>query len=105
EMQPWWAPFCAALPSAGVGALGGLEPARALVLEAIARGIPVVTANKSLMARHYDELTTAASQRGVALRFEASVVAGVPFLGTFAGRPHAAAISSLVGIVNGTTNY
>jgi len=92
-------------PTVIVEALGGLEPARALVLEAIARGIPVVTANKSLMARHYDELTTAASHRGVALRFEASVVAGVPFLGTFAGRPHAAAISSLVGIVNGTTNY
>jgi homoserine dehydrogenase len=92
-------------PSVVVEALGGLEPARTLVLEAIARGIPVVTANKSLMARHYDELITAASRCGVALRFEASVVAGVPFLGTFAGRPHAAAISSLVGIVNGTTNY
>jgi len=92
-------------PDVIVEALGGLEPARTLVLEAIARGIPVVTANKSLVARHYDELTIAASRHGVALRFEASVVAGVPFLGTFAGRPHAAAISSLAGIVNGTTNY
>ncbi len=92
-------------PDVIVEALGGLEPARTLVLEALARRIPVVTANKSLMARHYDEIVAAASHAGVALRFEASVVAGVPFLGTFAKRPHAAAISSLVGIVNGTTNF
>jgi homoserine dehydrogenase len=92
-------------PDVIVEALGGLEPARTLVLGAIARGIPVVTANKSLMARHYDEIVAAASQAGVALGFEASVIAGVPFLGTFARRRHAAAISSLVGIVNGTTNF
>ena len=92
-------------PDVIVEALGGLEPARTLVLEALTRRIPVVTANKSLMARHYDELVAAASHAGVALRFEASVVAGVPFLGTFATRPHAAAISSLVGILNGTTNF
>ena len=92
-------------PDVIVEALGGLEPARTLVLEALARRIPVVTANKSLMARHYDEIVAAASHAGVALRFEASVIAGVPFLGTFAKRPHAAAISSLVGIVNGTTNF
>ena len=78
-------------PSVVVEALGGLEPARTLVLEAIARGIPVVTANKSLLAHHGDELGEAAALAGVPLRFEASVLAGVPFLGTFARRPYASA--------------
>jgi homoserine dehydrogenase len=92
-------------PSVIVEALGGLEPARTLVLEAIARGIPVVTANKSLLAHHGDELATAAVLARVPLRFEASVLAGVPFLGTFARRPYAAALTSVTGIVNGTTNF
>jgi homoserine dehydrogenase len=92
-------------PSVIVEALGGLEPARTLVLEAIARGIPVVTANKSLLAHHGDELGEAAALTGVPLRFEASVLAGVPFLGTFARRPCAARLTSFTGIVNGTTNF
>jgi homoserine dehydrogenase len=92
-------------PSVIVEALGGLEPARTLVLEAIARGIPVVTANKSLLARHGDELGQAAALAGVPLRFEASVLAGVPFLGTFARRPCASRLTSFTGIVNGTTNF
>jgi homoserine dehydrogenase len=92
-------------PSVIVEALGGLEPARTLVLEAIARGIPVVTANKSLLAHHGDELGEAAALTGVPLRFEASVLAGVPFLGTFARRPCASRLTSFTGIVNGTTNF
>jgi homoserine dehydrogenase len=92
-------------PSIVVEALGGLEPARTLVLEAIARGIPVVTANKSLLAHHGDELAEAAALAGVPLRFEASVLAGVPFLGTFARRPYASSLTSVTGIVNGTTNF
>ena len=92
-------------PSVIVEALGGLEPARTLVLEAIARGIPVVTANKSLLAHHGGELGEAAALAGVPLRFEASVLAGVPFLGTFARRPCAARLTSFTGIVNGTTNF
>ena len=92
-------------PTVIVEALGGLEPARTLVLDAIARGIPVVTANKSLLAHHGDELADAAARAGVSLRFEASVVAGVPFLGTFARRPYASALTSITGIVNGTTNF
>ncbi len=92
-------------PSVIVEALGGLEPARTLVLEAIARGIPVVTANKSLLAHHGDELAAAAGLAGVSLRFEATVLAGVPFLGTFASRPYASALTSITGIVNGTTNF
>ena len=94
-----------ARPSVVVEVLGGLEPARTLVLEAIRRGLPVVTANKSLLAHHGDELLKAAALAGVPLHYEASVIAGVPFLGTFARRPYASAISALTGIVNGTTNY
>jgi homoserine dehydrogenase len=95
----------AAEPSVIVEALGGLEPARTLVLQAIARGVPVVTANKSLIAHHGDEVLTAAARAGVPVLFEAAVVAGVPFLNAFARRPHAAAVSRLSGIVNGTTNF
>jgi homoserine dehydrogenase len=92
-------------PTVIVEALGGLEPARTLVLEAIGRGIPVVTANKSLLAHHGDELLEAASVAGVPLRYEASVIAGVPFLGTLARRPYASALSAFSGILNGTTNF
>jgi homoserine dehydrogenase len=95
----------AARPTIVVEALGGVDAARTLVLEAIARGLPVVTANKSLLAHYGDEIAEAAAIAGVPLRYEASVIAGVPFLGTFARRPYASAISSIAGIVNGTTNY
>jgi homoserine dehydrogenase len=75
------------------------------VLEALHRGIPVVTANKSLLAHHGEELADASARAGVPLRYEASVIAGVPFLTTFAGRPHASRVTSIAGIVNGTTNF
>jgi homoserine dehydrogenase len=94
-----------ARPAVVVEALGGLEPARTLVLEAIARGLPVVTANKSLLAHHGDEIAEAAALAGVAVRYEASVIAGVPFLGTFARRPYASAVSAITAIVNGTSNF
>ncbi len=92
-------------PDVVIEVLGGLEPARTIVLDALERGIPVVTANKSLIAAHGDELAAAAARGGAALRYEASVLAGVPFLGTFASRPLAARVTGLTGIVNGTTNY
>ena len=95
----------ASRPAVVVEALGGLEPARTLVLEALARRIPVVTANKSLLAHHGDEIFAASIRAGVPVRYEASVIAGVPFLGTFAGRPHASRLSAIAGIVNGTTNF
>jgi homoserine dehydrogenase len=94
-----------ARPDLVVEVLGGLEPARTLVLDALNRGIPVVTANKSLLAHHGEELFETAARAGVPLRYEAAVIAGVPFLGTFARRPLASAISSITGIVNGTTNF
>ena len=95
----------ASRPTVVVEALGGLEPARTLGIDALARRIPVVTANKSLLAHHGEEIFDAAGKNGVAVRYEASVIAGVPFLGNFAGRPHASRLSAIVGIVNGTTNF
>ena len=92
-------------PDVVVELLGGIEPARSLVLEALFRRIPVITANKSLLAAHGPELREAATRTATPLLFEAAVVAGVPFLGTFARRPHAATVTRLTGIVNGTSNY
>lgn len=95
----------AARPDVVIEVLGGLEPARTLVLAALASGIPVVTANKSLLAVHGDELFAAAARSGTALLYEASVIAGVPFLGMFARRPRARTVTALSGIVNGTSNF
>jgi homoserine dehydrogenase len=95
----------ASRPDVIVEVLGGVEPARTFVRTALERGIPVVTANKTLIARHGEELLDVAVRTLTPFRYEASVLAGVPFLGTFAARPLAARVSKLVGIVNGTSNY
>jgi len=58
--------------------VGGYEPARSLVLEAIARGKHVVTANKAMLARHGNEIFEAASAQGVMVAFEGAVAGGVP---------------------------
>lgn len=92
-------------PHVVIEALGGLEPARSLVVRALERGIPVVTANKSLLAAHGKELLDLSARLGVPLRYEAAVLAGVPFLGTFARRPLARRVCGVSGIVNGTTNF
>ena len=87
-----------------VEAMGGVEPAYSLVRRALDRGIPVITANKSLIAAHGDELSQIARRRGTALRFEASCIAGVPFIGMFERRPIGSAASGLTAILNGTSN-
>ncbi len=93
-------------PNVIVEVLGGIEPARTLVLEALNRRIPVVTANKSLLAHCGDEVMAAARSAGVPLHCEASVIAGLPFLAPLARRrAWASSITSITGIVNGTTNY
>ncbi|MCM3660596.1 homoserine dehydrogenase [Georgenia satyanarayanai] len=85
--------------------MGGIEPARSLVLEAISAGAGVVTANKALLAAHGPELYEAAEERGVDLYFEAAVAGAVPVVRgvreSFAG-DH---VRRVVGIVNGTTNF
>ena len=88
-----------------VEALGGVDPARDLVRRALDRGIPVVTANKSLVAAYGDDLSRLARRRATAFRYEAACIAGVPFLGAFGRRPLAASASGVAGILNGTSNY
>ena len=60
--------------------IGGYEPARELVLRAIANGKHVVTANKALIARHGNEIFTAAREQGVMVAFEAAVAGGIPII-------------------------
>jgi homoserine dehydrogenase len=85
--------------------LGGEEPARTLILQAIERGKHVVTANKEVMAKHGPAILAAAADRGVGVAYEASVGGGIPLIGPFQLDLAANAITSVVGIVNGTTNY
>ncbi len=85
--------------------LGGEEPARTLILQAIERGKHVVTANKEVMAKHGQAILAAAAERGVSVAYEASVGGGIPLIGPFQLDLAANDITSVVGIVNGTTNY
>ena len=85
--------------------MGGEEPALSLILEAIARGKHVVTANKEVMAKHGQTILAAAAERGVNVAYEASVGGGIPLIGPFQLDLAANDITSVVGIVNGTTNY
>lgn len=87
-----------------VEALGGTEPARTLVAAALERRIPVVTANKSLIAAHGPELRARAALAGVPLLYEAAVVAGVPFVGALSNRPGLRSITQITGILNGTSH-
>ena len=88
-----------------VEVMGGEEPARGLIIEAIERGKHVVTANKEVMAKHGPTILAAAAARGVSVAYEASVGGGIPLIGPFQLDLAANDISSVVGIVNGTTNY
>jgi homoserine dehydrogenase len=88
-----------------VEVMGGLEPARSLILEAIAHGKHVVTANKAAIARFGDEIFTAANQAGVYVLLEAAVAGGIPVIEPLKQSLCANRINTLMGIVNGTTNY
>jgi homoserine dehydrogenase len=85
--------------------MGGLEPARSLILQAIAHGKHVVTANKAVIARYGDEIFTAAEQAGVYVLLEAAVGGGIPVIEPLKQSLSANRIHSILGIVNGTTNY
>ncbi len=85
--------------------IGGLEPARSLVLEAIAAGKHVATANKALLAHHGGEIFAAARQKGVGVAFEASVGGGIPLINSLKGALAANRVESALGILNGTCNY
>jgi homoserine dehydrogenase len=88
-----------------VEVIGGIEPARSLILAALERGKPVVTANKELLANFGRELFEAAEDRGVDLLFEASVCAGIPLIRPLRESLAGDRIRRLMGIVNGTTNF
>jgi homoserine dehydrogenase len=85
--------------------LGGNEPARSLIAEALAAKKPVVTANKHVLAHHGMELEAIARAHGTALRYEASVCGGTPVLDTMARGLAANHIRRVRGIVNGSTNF
>ena len=85
--------------------MGGVHPAYEHVCRALEAGIPVVTANKTLMARKGGELRALARRYGVPLAYEAAVIAGVPFLGAGAKRPLAGAPRTIAGILNGTSHF
>ena len=88
-----------------VEVMGGIEPARALVLAALAAGKPVITANKALLAAHGAELFAAADAAGVDLLFEAAVAGGIPFIRPLRESLRGEPIGRVMGIMNGTTNY
>ena len=85
--------------------MGGVEPTHEWLLRALGHGTSVVTANKQLLARFGPELLAAAEEGGSELRFEASVCAAIPVIKVLRESLLAAEIDSVMGIVNGTTNY
>jgi homoserine dehydrogenase len=88
-----------------VEVMGGLEPARSLILRAIAAGKPVVTANKAVIARHGEEIGAAAAAAGVYVLLEAAVGGGIPIIEPLKQSLGANRIQRVSGIINGTTNY
>ncbi len=85
--------------------MGGIEPARELVLAAIRAGKHVVTANKALLAMHGNEIFAAAQSHGVMVAFEAAVAGGIPIIKAVREGLAANRIEWVAGIINGTTNY
>lgn len=84
---------------------GGVEPARTFLLKALRAGKSIVTANKEMFSKCWRELEQVASESGAGLYFEASCVGGVPVIRALTDSMQANRITSLKGIVNGTTNY
>lgn len=85
--------------------LGGIEPARELILTALKNGKSVVTANKALLAKHGAELYAAADNANVDLYYEAAVAGAIPILRPLRESLVGDQVLKVMGIVNGTTNY
>ena len=85
--------------------IGGYDTAKRVILEAIAAGKQVVTANKALLALHGEEIFEAASRQGVDVGFEASVGGGIPVVRALMEGLAGNTIESIYGIINGTSNY
>lgn len=85
--------------------IGGVEPARSLIVQAIAHGKSIVTANKEMVAKVGHEVRGQAHDAGLDFLFEASVGGGIPVIATLSESLTGNRIREIVGIVNGTTNY
>ncbi|MDE5124447.1 MAG: homoserine dehydrogenase, partial [Trichodesmium sp. St19_bin1] len=85
--------------------IGGLEPARSLILKAIEHGKHIVTANKAVISRYGQEIFDAANKKSVYVMLEASVGGGIPVIQPLKESLGVNRIHSITGIVNGTTNY
>jgi homoserine dehydrogenase len=85
--------------------MGGVDPARELLVRALASGKSVVTANKELLATHGDELFRAADEAGGDLYFEAAVAGGIPLIRPLRESLAGERVDRVLGIVNGTTNF
>jgi homoserine dehydrogenase len=85
--------------------MGGIEPARELILRAIANGRHVVTANKALIALHGNEIFDAAQERGIMVAFEAAVAGGIPVIKALREGLAGNRIEWVAGIINGTSNF
>jgi len=85
--------------------IGGRTAARECVLGALSRGKHVVTANKALLSAHWGEVFSLAERNAAAVRFEASVMAGVPIIRSLHEGLAGNAVNAMMGILNGTTNF
>lgn len=85
--------------------IGGLEPAREIMIRAMRAGKDIVTANKALLAESGGELFDVARETGQSIAFEASVAGGIPIIANISGCLSANQVQSLEGILNGTSNF
>src|SRR5581483_462810 len=85
--------------------IGGIEPARRVILDAMSNGKRVLTGNKALLAAHGEEVYEAAAEYGVDIGFEGSVCGGIPVIRAMREGLAAEKIQAIYGIVNGTCNY
>ena len=85
--------------------IGGVNPAKKFVLQALKQGKNVITANKELIAKHGEEILNTAEENGVDIYFEASVGGGIPIIKPLKSSLAGNKVTKILGIVNGTTNY
>lgn len=85
--------------------IGGYEPARTIILEAIKAGKHIVTANKAVLAKHGDEIFKVASQNNIKINFEATVGGCIPVIKSIKESYATDKVNAIYGILNGTTNY
>lgn len=88
-----------------VECMGGVEPARTFIIRSLNAGKSVVTSNKEVFSKHWQELEAAAKAHNVGLFHEATVGGGIPIIRTIKESMQANNISEIMGIINGTTNF